>query len=466
MRKSAYLSAFPMDMNGFANRFLWLLVGLMMTTAVFAQGGDPDRKEELRIRKVRLQDDIQIVNRILEDARQHRRTSLSALQTLNQKLRIREELLRTIDREIVLIDREIEEQEAEIEALRAEIDTLKAKYAGMIRQAYKSRSRSGRLQFVLSSRDFAQAIRRIQYLRQYSNFRQQQVNQIAERQAELEHQIELLNRQKEEKESLRNEKQIEREELMHEQEDQQQLIAELQTREGDLEAQIRNKQSEVDRLEGEIQRIIAEEIRRERARAERNRLEERALQVGLVKGQDFNARTTNARLTELIEEKRRATSAPAETATPEPAYALTPEAARLARNFEANKGNLPWPVERGVIVGRFGRQPHPANRSIIINNPHIEIGTQSGSEARAAFAGTVLHVIRIQGAPITVIVQHGNYYTHYGNLSEAYVKDGETIEARQALGKILTDPDDNQTVLQFGLWKNDQLEDPAPWLAR
>ncbi len=440
-------------------RFLSIIFILLFSLGSFAQ----DRKEELRIRKVRLQDEIQIANRILEEARENRQASVSSLQTLNQKLRIREELLRTIDREVELIEEEIQVQEQEIDRLREEIDTLKAQYAGMIRQAYKTNRESSRLLFILSSEDFAQAVRRVQYLRQYSDYRQRQVQEIQDRQADLEHEIELLNRQKEEKENLRKEKEGELEQLREERNDQRGAIAELQAQEGTIEAQIQQKQSEADRLEREIQRIIAEEVRKARAAAVRQRLEESALEVGLVKGQDFNNRTSNDRLEALIAEKQ-TSDAPAveESST----YALTPEAARLARNFEANKGRLPWPVERGIVVGRFGPQPHPANNSIIINNPHIEIGTQAGSDARTAFDGKVIKIIRIPGSPITVIIQHGNYYTHYGNLSEVYVQEGQDLSAREAIGKIYTDPIDNQTVLQFGLWENDALKDPYPWLTR
>lgn len=457
-------------MNGFSKTFFRIALILCAFTVSFGLNGQ-DRKEELRIRKAHLQDEIQIANKILEEARESRQSSVTTLQTLNQKVRIRQDLLRTINREIALIDEEIELQEAEIETLKAEIDTLKEKYAEMIRLAYKNKSKTSRLMFVFSSTDFNQAMRRIQYLRQYGEFRRQQVTRIEERQAELEHQIDMLNRQKEEKEELRTQRASELEELENEKSEQRETIASLQAQEGTLQAQIQSKQNEANRLESEIQRIIAEEIRKERARAERNALEERALAAGLVKGQDFNTRTPNARLTELITQANARRAATTNT-TPDPepvastSYALTPEAARLARNFEANKGKLPWPVERGIIVGRFGTQPHPVVAGITINNPHIEIGTSAGADARAAFDGTVLDVVRIPGAPITVIVQHGNYYTHYGNLGESYVKRGDAVTAKQPIGKVFTDPSENQTVLQFGIWKNTDLMDPAPWLAR
>lgn len=451
-----------MAMNAFV-RITSILFFLFIGLSLSAQ----DRKEELRVRKVRLQDEIQIANKILEEARQNRQASVSSLQTLNQKLRIREELLRTIDREVELIEEEIDVQEAEIDRLKEEIDTLKAQYAGMIRQAYKTNRESSRLLFVLSSEDFAQAVRRVQYLRQYSDYRQRQVQEIQDRQADLEHEIELLSRQKQEKEDLRAEKAGELEQLTRERNDQRSTIAQIQEQEGSLEEQIRRKQEEANRLENEIQRIIAEEVRKAREEAARKRLEDRALAAGLVKGQDFNDRTSNDRLENLITEARRASAATEpENSAPDVTFELTPEAARLARNFEANKGRLPWPVERGIVVGRFGLQPHPANNSIKINNPHIEIGTQAGSEARAAFDGKVIAVRRIPGTPILVIIQHGNYYTHYGNLSEVYVREGQTLSARDPIGKIYTDPVENQTVLQFGLWENDELMDPYPWLTR
>lgn len=450
-------------MNAFSKLLLFFICALSFSLS--AQ--QPDRKEELRSRQVQLQDEIEVANRILSEARENRQSSLIALQTLNQKINFREELIRTIDREIELIESEIEEQETAVEELEAEIDTLKTEYANMIRQAYASRSQSSRLLFVLSSDDFAQAIRRVQYLRQYSDFRLQQVAEIEARQSELEHQIAMLNRQYEEKENLRNAKAAERGSLLAERTDQQSTISELQQTEGSLREQIAQKQAEADRLENEIQRIIAAEIARERERATRRALEQRAADAGLVSGTDFNNRTTNARLEELIREAREARNAPVEeTPAASESFALTPEAARLGRNFAANKGSLPWPVERGIVVSRFGRQPHPLDNTLVRNNPHIEIATQAGSEARAAFEGTVIEIIRLPGEPITLIMQHGNYFTHYGNLSEVYVKKGDQLQTRQAIGKIFTNPEENQTVVQFGLWKDGELEDPYPWLAR
>ena len=147
-----------------------------------------------------------------------------------------------------------------------------------------------------------------------------------------------------------------------------------------------------------------------------------------------------------------------------PTYGLTPEAKKLAAGFTANKGNLPWPVEKGIVVGKYGKQPHPVAKGVIENRPHVEIATANNGEARAVYGGTVSRVFRVQGAGIAVIVSHGNYFTVYSNLSEVYVKRGQELDTKEKIGKIYTNPSTKQTVLEFGLWLNDKSQDPQAWL--
>jgi septal ring factor EnvC (AmiA/AmiB activator) len=244
------------------------------------------------------------------------------------------------------------------------------------------------------------------------------------------------------------------------------VVGQLKTREKEITREIKAKQAEADKLEKEIQRIIAAEMRKARELAERESLEKEAKELGLVPGKDFTSKTDNKRLRVLINEKRKSMNMaekPAEPATP--TYSLTPEARQLAANFAANRGTLPWPVERGIIVGKFGKQPHPVAKGIVVNNPHIEIATDAGAKARASFDGEVTSIIRIPGANKAVLVRHGNYYTVYGNLVEVYVKAGDKVRLKQELGSIYTDRD-NQTILEFGLWLEDQIQNPEPWLVK
>jgi septal ring factor EnvC (AmiA/AmiB activator) len=427
-----------------------------------------DKKEQLRIKKTQLQDEIDLANKILKDTKKTERVTLAQMQALEQKIRFREELIRTIDRELRLMDREIAKLQAEADTLQKQMDKMKAEYARMIQQSYKQRNQNNKLLFILSSKDFTQAAKRMAYMKQYSDYRKQQVKEIEEKQAALRRKIAELETRKIEQAKLKIYKQDEKETLVDEQEEQEKVISDLKKRENEIQKEIKAKQAEANKLEKEIERLIADEMKKAREKAARESLEKEAEKLGLVKGKDFTDRTDNKKLNSLINEKRKSLNLEEKPETPaatSPGYALTPEAKQLAANFAANKGKLPWPVERGMVVGKFGKQPHPVAKGIIVNNPHIEIATETDANARAAFEGVVSSVIRIPGANKAVLVSHGNYYTVYGNLVDVYVKSGDKVTVKQTLGKIYTDKD-NRSVLQFGLWLDDKIQDPEPWLVK
>ena len=448
-----------------ARFFLVLLLGLAMGFGAQAQNNN--RKEKLQQLKIRLQDEIELANKILSDTRKSQNSSLGAIETVEQKLKLRQDLIRTIDRELEILDKDIEELETEVDTLQQRVEKLKEEYARMIQQAYKSQNKYSRLMFLLSSRDFNQALRRLEYLKQYSEFRRRQVEEVKKQQNELNEKIAELGRQKTRKAALRGQMEKEKQTLVSEKESQEKSIAELQAREKEITKELKEKQTEAKKLENEIQRIIAAEIRRAREQAIRRQIEDEAKQMGLISGKDFNNRTTNDALKDLINQKKKelsATNKPVEEADI-PAYNLTPEATRLAANFAANKSRLPWPVERGLVVAKFGPQQHPVAKSVIINNNGIDIATERGSKARAAFDGEVSRVIRTPGAALAVFIRHGNYFTVYNNLSEVYVKQGDMVKSKQEIGSVFFNELEGKTVLHFELWKELDVVDPLPWLA-
>ncbi len=438
---------------------------LLFCSIAFTASAQRDRKVQLQERKTQLQDEIDFANKILQETKKNEKSTLGEMRTLAQKIRMREELIRTIDREINIINKEINALQIQIDTLEANTEILKAEYAETIRQAYKNKNKNNRIMFVLSSENFTQALKRMSYLKQYANFREKQVNEIKAKQEELGIKIEALKSQKAKQAKLRQSKEGERSTLVSEKDEQQNVVNELKNQEKEIIKEIQAKQKEADKLEKELQRIIADELRKAREIAEREKLESEAKEVGLVDGKDYTKRTNNKKLLALINEKRKSLNLkekPKEEVTGA-SYALTPAAQQLAKNFVANKGKLPWPVERGIVVGKFGVQPHPIVKGIVENNPHIEIATEPGAEVRAAFDGEVSSVIRIPGANKVVLVRHGNYFTVYGNLIDVYVKMGDKVTTKQKLGKIYTDKQ-QQTVLQFGLWQDEKIQNPEPWL--
>ncbi len=147
---------------------------------------------------------------------------------------------------------------------------------------------------------------------------------------------------------------------------------------------------------------------------------------------------------------------------------LTPEAKELNTDFEKNKGKLPWPVEKGVITSRFGKQAHPVLKGIVIENNGIDITTEKNASVRALFRGEVSSVIVIPGAGKAVIVSHGAYRTVYSNLRETSVSKGQKVETKGTVGTVLTD--DNGSVAHVEIWKITAeglvKVDPGPWLFR
>jgi septal ring factor EnvC (AmiA/AmiB activator) len=272
--------------------------------------------------------------------------------------------------------------------------------------------------YVFASDDFNQAYKRLRYLQQYSEFRKKQTEDIKRLESVLiEKNSELLAERSEQEELLRSENK-EQSTLAGEKSEQQEIYASLQSREEELKQEIKEKEKERQQMQLAIERIIAEEIR-------------------------------------LAQKKN---------ATKKGVWSLTPEAKALANGFTANKGKLPWPVEKGTITDKYGVHSHPVLKSIKINNHGVGISTNRGATARVVFDGEISRIIVIPGAGKAVIVRHGDYLTVYGNLKEVYVAAGDKVKVKQIIGEVVTI--DGQTELQFEIHKgvNATTLDPALWL--
>ena len=230
-----------------------------------------------------------------------------------------------------------------------------------------------------------------------------------------------------------------------------------------LKKDIDKKQREAQQLEQQIKRIIAEEMRKAKERAERSSLENEAKELGLISGKDYSTRTSNKALKQLIDKAREAQGL--DVRDDGPSFAMTPEARALANNFASNKGALPWPVERGIITGKFGKHPHPIVKGVIVDNPHIEITTEEKAVVRSVFEGEVSSVVPIPGANVMVLVRHGNYFTVYSNLINVKVKAGDLVSLKEPIGTAFTD-EEGKTMVQLGIWKDADIQDPNPWLAK
>jgi septal ring factor EnvC (AmiA/AmiB activator) len=408
-----------------------------LLTVVFTLGfcllANSQSKEVLQSKKAQIQKEIQLTNKLIKKAKKEKNQSINILSTLNKQIESRGEIVKTLDLEIKMTIVQIENLKAEIKDTKQSIqnqqnllDTLKKEYALMIRHAYHNRNSYDRLAFIFSAQSYNQAFKRIRYLQEYSQFRQKQVKEIKEVERQLSEELLSLKRQKvlltvakNERNAMLGESQIEINLLTQEKQSQNTFLSSLRKREKKLKKDLSKQQQLAKTLDDKIKKIIAEEIRKAKEKA------------------NVGGGVT---------------------------LSLTPEEQQLADNFSSNKGKLPWPVERGVIIERFGIQPHPVLRGIETLNNGVKITTEEGSFVRAIFEGEVSRIIDIPGSGKAVIISHGDYFTVYSNLIEVFVKRGQTVGLKEDIARVFTKSSNKESITELQIWKGSEKLDPSSWL--
>ena len=406
-----------MSINNSRFPLLMLLLLLMGSIKCFSQS----TREELEKRRLELREEIRTINTLRSSNKKKEKSVLTEVEDLDRQITTTQNLIRVTNQQANLLTRDINSNTNKIQQLRKELSALKDDYGKMIRKSYKSRSQQSRIMFLLSSNSFLQAYKRLQYMKQYANYRKKQGDEIKQRSAELQQLNEGLLKQKRMKEKLIAENRQTKQQLEKTKQSQQVLIKSIRKKEGVFAAQIRKKQQEVNSIDKKIDEIIRASI------AKTN------------KENGSSSRDT---------------------------YELTPEAKALAANFASNKGKLPWPVKSGIVVMRFGKQPHPIIKNLTVNSNGVRIETERGASARSVFAGTVSEVQAVPGANKAVMVRHGDYLTIYNNLSKVYVQRGDVVSLGQELGEIAINGTTGKTTLYFLIYKNMQKMDPADWILR
>lgn len=411
-------------------RRIFIFLFLIGSLTTFAQN---DKQKQLEAQKAQILKQIASFKEMLANEQSKEKSLLDKIEEQRTKIRLTENLIKTTQQQENLLDRDIRVNQEEINLLNKELDALKADYASMIVKSYENRSQQSRAMFILSSDNFLQAYKRIQYMKQYAEFRKEQGEEVKQKSEVLAEKNKALQKQKAEKEKLRKETQSELVNLEKEKKVQDGLMAIIGKNKKKYTADIKKKQQEVSDIDKQIEKIKRELI----AEANRKKAEAEAKATG-KKVDVKNISTTK--------------------------YDLTPEAKLVANNFAANKGKLPWPVERGVVTTRFGNQPHPIEKHLTVNNTGITFSTNPGAEAQAIFEGEVTQIMVVTPVNMLVWVRHGDYVSIYGNLDKVYVKKGDKVHFKQKLGKIHTTSSNGNTTMKFTLTQNVNTLNPEHWL--
>ena len=456
---------------------LLIVLATTVTTALAQQ-----TKEEIQKKQQQLQRELADLNSTLSDIKKNKKQSLSQLALVERKIRAREELVNSINKQLRNIDEEIYHNNLDIYRYKKELDTLKANYAKSLVFAYRNRSNYDYLNFIFSANSFNDAVKRVTYLRSYRQYRETQVDNILKTQNLLQTKMNNLQTSKVEKSSTLQEqgKQIQQMEVDRKEKDE--AVQDLKGQEQELASQIQDREKTRKKLNNQLQEIIRREIaeaRRKEAERQaeiaRQKEEERKRKLAEQQAQQALAANNNA-----APKSTTPAPAPNNTAT---AAAATPAASTPARNtnrtysplestaenltasvnFEGRHGHLPWPVSSGTIVTPFGYYEIPGTK-LHGTSDGIDIAVPTGTVVKSVADGEVSAVVDL-GDEQMVVVRHGKYFTTYSHLATVSVNRKDKVQAGTVVGRAASS-DDGGCMVTF-MVSNEQgnFLNPTGWLS-
>ena len=398
-------------------RFIYWILFLLISINLQSQN---IKKQKLLENKSRLlKKEIKKINELLFSNEKKKKNALDEVEDLALKLSFREELIKINNQQANEIVKRININEKTILTQRKELDKLKSNYSEMIKNSYQSRSLNNRLMFLFSSDNFYQAYKRLEYLKQYSASRRKFANEIQKKTKLLQQLNQSLINQKIKKDNLVKENKKAKQVLTREKKRQKEVVDFLLKKRKNLSVQINLKQKQAKEIDNEIEILIKQAI--------------------------LASKKNNKKSNSVV-------------------FDLTPEAKLIASNFRSNKGRLPWPLEKGVVIQRFGKQPHPVVRTTMIQSNGVTIATKPNSFVRSVFKGEVMAILVYKGSNPSVLIKHGNYITAYKNLGRVDVKKGDIIKAKQRIGKVFTNQKSGKSTMQFSIFINTVPQNPKNWI--
>ena len=383
------------------------IIVLLLSFVLGAQAQNTKAQEE---KKARLEREIAIIDKQLSENASKSSAMLSNLALIHKKIANREALVAESDRQIKTYSDDIYLKQRQINRLQARVDTLTSHYSRLVLSAYKNRDSRIWYMYMLASENLGQAFRRYSYFKNLSNQMNDEARKIKQAQEELRVEKEKLAGLKKQAQSVRNQRVKDLESLKVEETQANKVVKNLQKNKKTYQKQLADKKKQVNALNKEIERIVAEAMKKP---------------------------SGSGKAKEQIDYK-------------------------LDGEFSKNKGKLPWPAE-GPVVGRFGKQFHPVYKNLELPpNNGIDIAVSKGADVKSVFKGVVKQVFVMPGYNQCVLIRHGNYLTFYCKLKVVNVKAGDKVDTGDVIGKI--DTINGETQLHFEVWQNTKPQNPESWL--
>ncbi|MBM1105298.1 peptidoglycan DD-metalloendopeptidase family protein [Aurantibacter crassamenti] len=403
------------------SNIIFCFLVLFIMAGAHAQSTD---QQNLEAKREALQKEIEDINRLLFAEKKERGNVLDQMEALDKKIKVRQELIDVTNKQSKALNIEINENIESISILKKELQERKDEYASLIQKSYQSKTQQSRLMFLLSSENFVQAMKRLQYIKQYTDYRKSQGLAILSKTDELSERNLALTEQRKKADRLIAANKKAKGEIMKEIKVQKELLASIRKNESQYAAEVQKKKKETKKIDQQIEALI---------------------RAAIVSS---NAKNEKEGKKSVISNK----------------FVLTPEASLVADNFAANKGKLIWPVDKGIKSQGFGIYEDAVYPEIKHESNGVIITTEEGTRARAIFQGEVIAIMSVPGGNNGVTLKHGNYISTYYNLSVLFVKKGDVVAAKTELGKVATNRLNGQTRLKFYLYQDTEKLNPEDWV--
>jgi septal ring factor EnvC (AmiA/AmiB activator) len=406
--------------------FFALATSLVFWNTALAQ---QPSQQELERQRQQLKREIEQTQELLNSNKRTTKESLGQLSLINRKLNLQGNIIDNISKDIYLLDNTIYKSQKDVNKLQLLLDTLKQEYAKSMVYAYKNRSSSDFLNFIFSSSSFNDAIKRITYLKSYRNYREMQGDNILRTQDLLKQRIGELSTNKKKKSVVLQTQSKELTVLESQKQEKNQLVAKLKAQGKELNDQIAGKKQQMRK----VSNAIAAAIKRAQDEARREAIAKAKLAKARLDA-DAKSNAADNKATVTTNTPARTTAAKAAKAPPTSILLANDADVKLNAGFESNRGSLPWPVDKGYVMMKFGTQ-RLEDVNINIDNPGITVGSDVGAAVKALFDGEVSSVTNIDNMQV-VILKHGRYFTTYSNLSGVGLARGQNVRTGQVIGRV------------------------------
>lgn len=384
------------------------IIAVLFAAAVLALPLHAQDTSAQQAKKAELEKQIARIDKQLSENRTKSRNALSELNLVQKKRALRTSMIAQTEKQIRLYDDALYAKQRQINVLQGRVDTLTAYYARLVGGAYRNRDARIWYMYILASDNLSQAFRRYSYFKNLSSSMKDQAVKLREAKAEVEKEKAELEVLRKDALTVKDQRKKELTALQQDEKNCQGVVNELKRNRGKYEKELAAKKKQVEALNREIQRIIAEAVRK----------------AGASKKTEVDV--------------------------------------ALASEFVRNKGRLPWPVD-GTLTGKYGQHNHAVFTNVKLPfNYGVDVSTAKGARVCTVFEGVVKQIAVVAGNNQCVLVQHGDYFTLYCKLRQVKVKPGDKVTTGQQLGTV--DTINGETQLHFEIWKGQTSQNPENWL--